>query len=185
MITLHTERLVLRPWRESDLEPFARLNADPEVMRYLPGQLSREESETLMQRLQDHIRAHGYGLWALEERDGAPLVGFVGIVHAVFEAHFTPCIEVGWRLARHAWGKGYATEAARESLRFAFDALSQQEVLAYTVPPNLASRRVMDRIGMTHDASGDFDHPRLPPGHPLRPHVLYRLPKAAWKAPLK
>lgn len=173
--TLRTARLLLRAWRDDDLEPFATLNDDPEVMEYLPKRLSREESDALAARIRDRFHEHGYGLWAVEVSDGAPFIGFVGLHHVPFEAPFTPAVEVGWRLARGHWGKGYATEAARASLRFGFEHLGLDEIVSFTVPQNVRSRAVMERIGMTRRAEDDFDHPVLPEGHPLRRHVLYRI----------
>ncbi|HYG89691.1 MAG TPA: GNAT family N-acetyltransferase [Azospirillum sp.] len=171
---LITSRLVLRPWRESDLSAFAALNAERKVMEHFPKPLTREESDAMAVRIQDHFARHGFGLWALEVPGQADFVGCVGLLVPTFEAHFTPCVEIGWRLAREHWGKGYATEAAYAALDFAFKHLGLEAVVAFTVPANRRSRQVMVRIGMTHSADDDFEHPALPPGHPLRPHVLYR-----------
>ncbi|MHC5538838.1 GNAT family N-acetyltransferase [Singulisphaera rosea] len=172
---LRTARLRLRPWCDEDLEPFAALNADPEVMECLPKRMSREESDALAARIRDRFREQGYGLWAVEVSGEVSFIGFVGLHHIRFEASFTPAVEVGWRLARGHWGKGYATEAARASLRFGFDQLGLKEIVSFTVPHNVRSRAVMERIGMTRRAEEDFDHPTLPEGHPLRRHVLYRV----------
>lgn len=172
---LETERLVLRSWREDDLEPFAALNADPAVMESFPGTLPRRESDRLAARIQEHFVRHGFGLWALEAPGRAAFVGFVGLSVPAFEAPFTPCIEIGWRLARAHQGLGYATEAARAALAYAFGPLALGEVVSFTVPANRASRRVMEKLGMTRDPRDDFDHPTLPTGHPLRRHVLYRI----------
>ncbi len=174
---LHTERLVLREWRDADLDPFAALNADPEVMRFMPKLLSRDECAARIQSFRDHFRDHGFGLWAVEVRGLAPFVGFVGLNIPRFEAPFMPSVEIGWRLAHEAWGNGFATEAARAVIAFGFNELALQEILSYTVPENVRSRRVMERLGMRHDPAGDFDHPLLAEGHPLRKHVLYRLPR--------
>ena len=174
LVDLHTPRLLLRRWRESDLPAFAALNADPRVMEHLPKPLSREESDAMAARVRDHFARHGFGLWAVEVPGEAGFIGSVGLVTATFDAHFTPCVEVGWRLAQAHWGKGYATEAASAALDFAFGRLGLDEVVSFTVPANRRSRRVMERIGMRHDAEGSFEHPALPPGHSLRPHVLYR-----------
>lgn len=179
---LETERLILRAWHDSDLEPFAALNADPEVMEFLPALLDRAQSDALARRVRRHHELHGFGLWAVEVAGGAPFIGFVGLSRVDFDAHFTPAVEIGWRLAREAWGKGHASEAARCCLGFAFDALGLDEVVSFTVPANRRSRAVMERIGLVRDAGGDFDHPRLPEGHPLRRHVLYRLSHRAWLA---
>lgn len=177
-----TERLLLRTWRPSDREPFARMNADPEVMRHFPAPLQRAESDALADRIEAHFAAHGFGLWAVEVVGGAPFVGFVGLQVVPFEAPFTPAVEIGWRLAASAWGRGYATEAAREAVRIAFEELRLPALVSFTTPQNVRSRRVMERIGMVPDPAGDFDHPRLPEGHPLRRHVLYRLAPASGRA---
>lgn len=176
---LRTERLVLRAWRDEDLEPFVSLNSDPEVMRFMPKLLNREECVARIQSIRDHFREHGFGLWAVEVRNVTPLIGFVGLSIPRFEAPFMPCVEIGWRLARDAWGQGFATEAARAAVTFGFHELGLQEILSFTVPDNVRSRRVMERLGMAHDPAGDFGHPLLAEGHPLRKHVLYRLPRPA------
>jgi RimJ/RimL family protein N-acetyltransferase len=174
-LDLRGPRVLLRPWRASDLAPFAALNADPEVMKHLPAQLTRDESDATVTRIDAHLAAHGFTFWAVEVPGEAPFVGFVGLVVPKFEAHFTPCIETGWRLAREHWGKGYAVEAATVALRAAFGPLGFREVVALTVPTNVRSRRVMERLGMHHSPADDFDHPLLPEGHRLRRHVLYRI----------
>ncbi len=173
MTELRTPRLLLRHWRDEDLEPFAALNGDPEVMRWFPSTMSRAASDALAMGQRALLEERGWGLWAIEAPEG--FVGFVGLNEPRFEAHFTPAAEVGWRLARSAWGKGYATEAARAALAFGFDELRLDEVVSFTTVGNERSRRVMERLGMTRDPADDFDHPLLPPGHPLRRHVLYRL----------
>lgn len=175
MPTLETERLVLRRWRPADRAPFAALNADPAVMEHFPAPLTREESDAMIARAEAHLDQHGFGPWAVEVRGGAPVIGFVGLVVPRFTAHFTPCVEIGWRLARAHWGHGYATEAARAALAFGFGTVGLAEIVSFTVPANVRSIAVMERLGMTHDAAGDFDHPNLPEGHPLRRHVLYRI----------
>src|SRR4051794_26778761 len=172
---MRTQRLVMREWRESDREPFAELNADPEVMRHFPEPLSREQSDAFADRIQTGFQERGWGLWALEV-DGE-FIGYTGLQPVSFEAHFTPAVEVGWRLARGAWGHGYASEAARAAAAFAFAELELDELVSFTVPQNTRSRAVMERIGMTHDPSDDFDHPRIPAGHAMHRHVLYRLPE--------
>ena len=176
---LHTKRLVLREWRDEDLEPFAALNSDPEVMRFMPYLLTRGACSQRIQSIRDHFYEHGFGLWAVEVRDAAPFIGFVGLSIPRFQAPFTPCVEIGWRLAREAWGQGFAAEAARAAVAFGFNELGLQEILSFTVPENVRSRRVMERLGMKHDPAEDFDHPLLAEGHPLRKHVLYRLPRPA------
>ena len=181
MSELSTPRLWLRQWRPSDLPPFAAMNADPPVMEFLPGCLSPAESDLLARRCESEIARQGWGLWAAELRESGAFIGFVGLSVPSFEAAFTPCVEIGWRLERASWGKGLATEAGRECLRFAFESLVLEEVVSFTVPLNRRSRAVMERLGMSRDAAGDFDHPRIPAGHPLRRHVLYRLGREDWR----
>ena len=177
---IRTPRLVLREWRDEDLEPFAALNAHPEVMRYFSKPLSRAESDGFAARVRAELAARGYGLWAVESPGEAEFLGFVGLNVPDFDASFTPCIEIGWRLAWRFWNKGYASEAARAVLAHAFGELGLREVVSFTTAANLASRRVMEKIGMRRDAGGDFAHPRLPADHPLSPHVLYRARRGEW-----
>ena len=176
---LRTERLLLRRWRDDDRAPFAALNADPRVVEFLPGPLSRADSDALVARVEAHFAVRGFGLWAVEVPAAIPFAGFVGLAVPAFEAVFTPCVEVGWRLGPACWGRGYATEAARAALEFGFARLGLAEIVSFTVPANARSRRVMERLGMTHDPADDFDHPALPAGHPLRRHVLYRAARVA------
>lgn len=173
---LRTERLVLRRWRGSDLAPFAALNADPEVRAYFPATLSRSQSDDAVERIEARIAADGFGFWALQVRETGAFIGFTGIARIGFTAPFTPAVEVGWRLARHAWGNGYATEAALAAVKFGFDAIGLDEVVSMTALGNQRSRAVMRRIGMARDPADDFAHPRLDPLHPLSRSVLYRLP---------
>lgn len=175
MDELETERLVLRRWRDSDREPFAALNADPEVRRYFPDLLTREQSDASVDRIEAAFERDGFGLWALEVRDRGEFIGFTGLAPVDFEAHFTPAVEIGWRLARDAWGNGYATEAALRVVDDAFGRLGFDEIVSFTAIDNAPSRAVMERIGMSHDPAEDFDHPKLPLDHPLCRHVLYRL----------
>jgi RimJ/RimL family protein N-acetyltransferase len=172
---LRTARLRLRSWRASDRDDFARLNADPRVMQYFPAPLPPEKSDALARILAAQIDANGWGLWAVEIPGVSPFAGFIGLARPSFEAHFTPCVEIGWRLAQETWGRGYATEGARAALAFGFHDLGLPEIVSFTAVTNSRSRRVMERIGMTRDPSDDFDHPAVPAGSPLRPHVLYRL----------
>jgi ribosomal-protein-alanine N-acetyltransferase len=174
-IVLQTERLILRPWRDEDLAPFAALNADPRVREHFPSCLTRAESDASAQKIRASFDARGYGLWAAEEKGGAPFIGFIGIAEPAFTAHFTPCVEIGWRLAHAAWGRGYATEGARAALAFAFERLGLAEIISMTTPANVRSRRVMEKLGMRRDPADDFDHPNLAPGSPHRRHVLYRI----------
>jgi RimJ/RimL family protein N-acetyltransferase len=179
--TLATTRLLLRRFRASDREPFARINADPDVMHHFPEALDRAQSDALVERIEARFDADGYGLWAVERRHDHAFLGFTGLAPPTFEAHFTPCIEIGWRLAKEAWGQGYATEAATSVLAYGFEVADLLEIVSFTVPANEASRRVMARLGMHHEPADDFDHPRFPAGHPLRRHVLYRLGRAEWR----
>jgi RimJ/RimL family protein N-acetyltransferase len=176
---LETERLLLRRWRTDDREPFARMNADPRVMEFFPKRLTREESDASVDRIEAHFQNHGFGLWAVEIPEQAPFIGFVGMTAPRFEAAFTPCIEIGWRLAAEYWGRGYATEGARGALAFGFDTIGLDEIVSFTVPANARSRRVMEKIGMVHCPEEDFEHPLVPEGHPLRRHVLYRIHRTA------
>ncbi|MHB9799220.1 GNAT family N-acetyltransferase [Pseudomonas sp. MT3] len=173
--SLTTERLLLRPWRAYDLPTFATLNADPEVMRHFPACMSREESDLLAARILLHFDAHGFGQWVVECREDGAFIGVLGLQHVSFEAAFTPAVEIGWRFNTAYWRQGYGLEAARAVLDFAFDSLELAEVVAFTVPANLPSQGLMQRLGMRRDAAGDFEHPRLPEGHALRQHVLYRI----------
>lgn len=176
---LRTGRLRLRRWLPSDRVPFAALNTDPQVMEHFPALLSRQDSDTFAARIEAHFDQHGFGLWAVEVPSVASFAGFVGLSIPGFEAHFTPCVEIGWRLAAPHWGRGYATEGARAVLAFAFQTLTLAEIVSFTVPGNVRSRQVMERIGMVHDSADDFDHPALPEEHRLRRHVLYRIARTA------
>ena len=177
-----TPRLLLRGWRDDDREPWAALNADAEVMAHFPTTLTRATSDSLVDVTMHGWVEHGFGLWALERLEDGLFLGFTGLSRPSFEAHFTPAVEVGWRLARHAWGHGYASEAARAALAFGFETVGLDQIVSFTVPANVRSRAVMERIGMGHDPSDDFDHPKLPEGHPLRRHVLYRLRVETWRS---
>ena len=177
-----TPRLVLREWKDSDNEPFALLNADPRVMEFMSKALSREESDVFIEKIKAHFAKHGFGLFAASLRHNLKLIGFIGLSVPTFKTDFTPCTEIGWRLAAEYWNKGLATEGARAVLRHAFTTLNLPEVVSFTVPANIGSRRVMEKIGLVHQQSEDFDHPNLPAGHPLRRHVLYRLRRSEWIA---
>ncbi len=180
--SLTTARLLLRPWREEDLDPFAALNADPVVMEHFPKVLTRQETEGVIHRFRAHFDAHGFGGWAVEIPGVAPLIGFVGLNVPTFPAPFLPCVEVGWRLARAHWGHGYATEAARAALDFGFGQKGLEEIVSFTTEENIPSRAVMERLGMKRDPAEDFDHPSLPEASPQRRHVLFRLAAADWRA---
>jgi RimJ/RimL family protein N-acetyltransferase len=151
------------------------LNADPRVNNYLTGPLSQNQSDELAARIDANFDRQGFGLWAVEVRNVIPFIGFIGLAVPRFKAHFTPCVEIGWRLSADQWGRGYATEGARAALAFGFDVVGLREVVSFTVPANLRSRRVMEKIGMKRDPGEDFDHPSLPAGHALLRHVLYRI----------
>ncbi len=172
---LHTERLRLRRWNDSDREPFAELNADPIVMEFFTATLSRTESDAFVDRIEGDFDSHGFGLWAVELKSSGEFIGYVGLWKPTFEAHFTPAVEVGWRIAKRFWGSGLATEAARSAIDDGFDRLRFEEIVSFTSGINVRSRRVMEKLGMTHDPDDDFEHPSVAPGDPLRPHVLYRL----------
>jgi len=170
-IELGTKRLLLRPWRDEDAAAFAELSADPAVMEYLlprPGWVDRKRA---------HWLEHGFGQWVVEIPGEASFIGVVGLETVSYEAHFTPAVEVAWRLARPYWSRGYATEAAQASLDYGFGQLRLAEIVALTVPANWRSRRLMERLGMTRVPEDDFDHPHVPEG-PLKRHVLYRLRNA-------
>jgi RimJ/RimL family protein N-acetyltransferase len=167
------EQLTLRQWRDSDLEPFAEMNADPEVMRYFPALLTKDESAASMERQRRAIDQRGWGLWAVDV-DGV-FAGFTGLNVPSFSAPFTPCTEIGWRFRREFWGRGLAYRAACEALAFGFESLNLPEIASFTAATNVRSRRLMERLKFERDADGDFEHPSIPEGHLLRHHVLYRL----------
>ncbi len=178
---LQTKRLLLRSWRADDLDDLASMNADPEVMRYFLSCLDRSESAGMMARNAEHIERYGFAWWALEVPGTTAFAGAVALLVPRFQAHFTPCFEIGWRLSRAFWGQGYATEAAAAVVDFAFDGLELDEVVAFTAHANARSRKVMTRLGMTYKQADDFGHPHLALHHPLRHHVLYRLSRRAWR----
>ena len=179
---LTTPRLTLRPWRDSDLAPFAAMNADPHVMRYFPKLLTREECDVAVQRFQNQVSQNGYSIFAVEETATGTFIGSVGLTHPIFEYRFTPCVEIGWRIRREFQCRGYATEAARALLRFGFETLNLDEIVSFTVPANQSSWTLMERLGMTRNPAEDFAHPKVPKDHPLSRHILYRLSKSQWKA---
>ena len=179
---LTTDRLILRRWQPGDREPFAALNADPEVMEHFPATMTRAESDALIEAIEARFDGLGFGFWALEIAGTGEFIGFTGLSVPRFQAHFTPAVEIGWRLSRPSWGHGYASEAARCALGVAFEELGLAEVVSFTSTSNVRSQAVMRRIGMTHDPADDFDHPLLGQGHPLRRHVLWRITAQAWQA---
>jgi len=178
-----TERLILRQWRDSDRQPFQDMNADPRVMEFMPGLLAPEDTDELIRRIELHFQRHGFGPFAAELCEDQSFLGYIGLYVPTFDAPFTPAVEIGWRLAAGHWGRGLATEGARAVLRYAFEDLGLDSLVSFTVPQNIRSIRVMEKLGMTHDPSGDFDHPRLPEGHVLRRHVLHRLNRRDWDQP--
>ena len=177
MTEIRTARLLMRRWRDEDREPFAAMNADPEVMEHFPALMTREESDAFVDRIETHFETHGYGLWVLEDDTG--FLGFTGLNWATFDAAFNPSLEVGWRLARPAWGKGYASEAAIEAVRRGLAEV--ERITSFTALTNERSWAVMQRIGMHRDSL--FDHPRVPDGHPVRRHVLYVADRHIWTPP--
>lgn len=181
---IKTDRLILRPWQKSDLEPFAALNADPQVMEYFPALLSQQESDQMVKRMQTKIEERGWGFWAVSLTENGNFIGFIGmndVDQASFPAHFAPAVEVGWRLAFPYWGKGYATEGALACLKYGFETLNLEEIVAFTAVQNGRSRAVMERIGMHRDPKDDFDHPKLSKQHRLSRHVLYRIMAKKWQ----
>jgi RimJ/RimL family protein N-acetyltransferase len=172
---LRTERLLLRRWLSTDLEPYAALNADPQVREHFPSTMTRRECEAEIAIFEERFDEHGYGLWAVEVPGVAPCIGFIGLNLTTFDAPFTPAVEVGWRLARKYWGEGYASEGARAALHFGFETIGLDEIVSFTTPANVRSWAVMERIGMSRDPSDDFENPNVAVGHPMRPHVLYRI----------
>ncbi len=181
---LNTERLILRPWREEDLEPFAKMNADPRVMEFFPSTLSKEESDRIARDMKAKIEECGWGWWAVSLSATGEFIGFIGLralEKSTFSAPFTPAVEVGWRLAHPHWGKGYATEGALACLKFGFESLNLPEIVAYTSLQNERSVAVMKKIGMHRNPAEDFDHPRIPEGQKMRRHQLYRLSREEWE----
>jgi RimJ/RimL family protein N-acetyltransferase len=179
-VAIETERMVLRAWQMSDRAEFARLNSDVRVMEFMPARLSPVESDLFLDRIEQHFFKYGFGLYAVDLRQPRQFIGTVGLMVPAFKAHFTPCVEIGWRLSADCWGRGLATEAAKAVVQHAFESLKLESLVSFTVPANTRSRRVMEKIGMTRDSSDDFEHPNLSEGHPLRPHVLYRLSRTDW-----
>lgn len=178
-IEVDTERLRLRQWRESDRLPFAAMNADPQVMEFFPALQSRQASDASIDAWQAQFVERGWSNWAVERLTDGVFIGFVGLSIPRRTLPFSPCVEVGWRLARSYWGCGYATEGGRAALRMGFERLALDEIVSFTSIGNLRSRAVMERLGM-HDAHADFEHPGVPEEHPLRLHCLYRMTRMQW-----
>ena len=170
---IETPRLLLRAWRHADREPFARMNADPRVMEFFPATLTRAESDLMVDRIESNTRRDGFSFFAAELRATGDFIGFIGM--SVSPADISPECEIGWRLAPEFWNRGLATEGAAAVVKVAFEEFRLDQVVAFTATTNIRSRRVMEKLGMRRDPSDDFDHPRIPEGHPLRRHVLYRL----------
>lgn len=168
-----SERLGFRRWKASDREPFATLNANPDVMEFFPKTLSRAESDALVDRIEAHFEEKGYGLWAVERKEDGAFIGFIGLLDVNFDIGIEGATEIGWRLDREFWKKGYATEGAKACLAYAFDKLGKREIYSFTSTINTPSETVMKRIGM--EKAEEFEHPRVPEGSPLRKHVLYKI----------
>lgn len=177
---IQTKRLLLRPWKPADLEPFAKINADPRVREYFSCLLTRQESDESAEFMADHIEKYGWGFWAVSLIETGEFIGIIGLSPVFFAAHFTPAIEIGWRLAFDHWGKGYATEGALAAVDYGFHMLHLEEIVAFTAVQNQRSRHVMEKLGMHRDPKDDFDHPRIPADHPLRQQLLYRLQRHEW-----
>jgi RimJ/RimL family protein N-acetyltransferase len=176
---IFTKRLLLRPWREADLAPFATLNADPRVMEFMPGLLTREQSDAMRARIAKHFETHGYGLWAVEA-EGAPFIGYIGVQWGNFEAPFMPALEVGFRLAADYWGKGYATEGGKAAVAWAFDNTDLPAIHSWTAQINRRSDSAIRKIGLQLVEGAEFNHPRVAEGNPLRRHNLYRVARGDW-----
>ena len=180
IIQFYTERLYLRQWRDSDYALFAKLNADPKVMEFFPALLTSDESDAMAKRCQSLIAERGWGLWAVELQTTHEFIGFVGLHIPTAILPFSPCVEIGWRMAADFWGQGYATEAALGALRVGFEVLNFPEIVSFTALLNQRSQQVMARVGM-HNADEGFEHPSVAKGSPLRKHCLYRLTVEQWR----
>ncbi|MDF1683126.1 MAG: GNAT family N-acetyltransferase [Legionellaceae bacterium] len=181
-IIIETERLILRTWTDDDLNSMVLINQDPKIMEYFPSTLTPEETHQFLQKVVDHDHKHGFSLYAVERKDTHECIGFIGLLCPSFEAHFTPSVEIGWRLASQHWGQGFATEGAQAVLDYAFRVLDIPEIVSFTTVKNQNSRRVMEKIGLHHDVNDNFNHPKLTEESPLRHHVLYRLEQQAYFA---
>ena len=180
-VELRTPRILLRQWKDSDLDKWCVMNADAEVRKFFPKLLTSDEARDEMTRMRAGIAQRGWGLWAAEVPGTHVFIGLIGLNIPSYEAPWMPVVEVGWRLAPEAWHKGYATEGAAAALNFAFAHLELSQVIAISVAPNTSSHNVMTRLGMQRDTAADFDHPRVPPEWPLRRHILHRLPRESWQ----
>ncbi|WP_297572966.1 GNAT family N-acetyltransferase [uncultured Deefgea sp.] len=179
-LTLSTERLILRQWQISDAEPFAQMSADPKVMNMLLGPIDAQASAAMEQKIMAQILENGWGFWALALKETQEFIGFTGLNRPNADLPFSPCVEIGWRLAFAHWGNGYATEAAKAALAFGFNHLELTEIVAFTALSNHPSQAVMQRLGMQREPQ-NFMHPKVPAGHPLQAHCLYRLSQSAWR----
>lgn len=180
ILRLESERLLLREWTDSDAQPFINMNCDPDVMRFFPKPLTAEESKQFISKSNSILLEKQFGLWAVEVKESAEFIGFIGLAVPTFDAHFTPCTEIGWRLTKKSWGMGYATEGAIRILQYAFKDLDFEEIVSFTSELNLPSIKVMERLGMKRSPTEDFDHPRVEKGHRLERHVLYRIRRETW-----
>jgi len=178
-VTLRTARLILRPWRDDDLAPLFAINGNPESMRYFAAAMTRAESDAWAARIRGHFAVYGWGFWVAAEAATGDFVGVVGLLTVPWQADFTPAVEIGWRIGSRFRRQGYAEEAARAALGFGFTTLCLEEIVAFTVPGNAASWKLMEKLGMA--PAGAFDHPRLPEGHHYRRHLLYRLDQTGWR----
>ncbi|HWZ02893.1 MAG TPA: GNAT family N-acetyltransferase [Mucilaginibacter sp.] len=174
-VFIETSSLILREWIATDVQPYIALNQDKEVMEFFPSIKTADETIEQIQRISKHIEQHGYGFFAVERKDNGQFIGFTGLTHPGFEAEFTPCIEIGWRLSRENWGHGFATEAAKACLKFGFDNLGVDKIYSFTSVQNVRSEQVMKKIGMIKE--GYFEHPSIEDGHFLKRHVLYKIEK--------
>lgn len=174
---IETERLILRTWQKEDAEAYFQINQDPQVIEFLRGPMTKEQVDEFISAMIIHNDKHSYTLWAVELKETDELIGFIGLKYIDWEAHFTPAVEVGWRLGSQYWGKGYATEGASAALNYGFKRCGLKEIVSFTVPSNVRSIRVMEKIGLKRDVNGDFTHPKSPVDHPLSKHILYRIAK--------
>lgn len=181
MKVIETERLILRTWQDDDADEYFRINQDPKVIELLRGPLTMAEVEEFISSMNQLFNEVGYTLWAAQDKLSGKLIGFIGLEPVPWESHFTPCVEIGWRLGSAYWGKGYATEGAKAALKFGFETIGLQEIVSFTVPENVRSIRVMEKIGMKRDVTGDFAHPKLALDHKLSKHILYRIKKIAYR----
>lgn len=177
---IETSRLILRQWQESDIKPFIQLNQDIDVMRYFPNTLSPDETIALIEKINNKFAIQGFGWWATELKENHKFIGFIGLNIPDFEADFTPCVEIGWRLAHEYWGQGMAVEGAKKCLEIGFNEFNLNEIVSFTTKDNYRSERVMQKLGMIYDAASDFYHPKLASEHPLSLHVLYRITRLMW-----